>query len=46
MAGKEARRVERKVVVQEGWVGWRAAQERDVWEGWAEEVMGERAGRG
>ncbi len=46
MAGKEARRVERKVVVQEGVAGWRVAQEREVCEGWAEEVIGVRAGRG
>ena len=46
MVGKDERRVERKVVVHEGVEGWSVAQEREVWEGWAEEVMGERAGRG
>lgn len=46
MVGKEERRVERKVLVQEGVLGWRVAQEREVWEGWAEEVMGARARRG
>ena len=30
-----------KVVRQEGVEGWRVAQERKVWEGWAGEVMGD-----
>lgn len=35
----------RKVVVQEGLEGWSVAQEREVWEGWADEVIGDRAVR-
>lgn len=31
-----------KVVRQEGVDGWRVAQERKVWDGWAEDVMGAR----
>ena len=39
------RRYWRKVIVQEGVVGWRVAHERAVWEGWAEDVIGARAER-
>lgn len=43
--GKTVRMWVRKVRVQEGSCGWRRAQDREVMDGWAAEVMGAMAVR-
>ncbi len=44
-AGKTVRVWVRNVRVQDGSCGWRRAQEREVMDGWAAEVMGAMAVR-